>query len=160
VALARPGSGPSDTRYGYIGPTGQWIVKPRFESAAHFSEGLATVREEVDKGWGFIDPTGSFVIEPILEGACSFSEGLALVKYRGYWGYIDTHGEFVITPRFRDEETTPFHEGRAAFKKFDNEGDFLTFGFIDRNGEVVIEPRFDQGCTWFQEDLAAVRLCQ
>src|SRR2546422_10908637 len=61
-------------RYGYIDKSGRIVIKPRFDEASYFSEGLAPVR--VGKLWGFIDESGKMAIAPQFDSAFPFSEGL------------------------------------------------------------------------------------
>jgi hypothetical protein len=46
-------------KWGYIDRTGKYIIKPRFDKADPFSNGLARV--ELDDTWGYINKTGKFV---------------------------------------------------------------------------------------------------
>lgn len=96
-------------KYGYIDRTGKVIIKPQFDTAKRFSEGLARVR--VDNKWGFIDPAGRIVIQPQFElesndhdndPSLDFHEGMAAVsRAKGSkWGYIDQTGKTIITPKY------------------------------------------------------------
>lgn len=58
----------------------------------HFSEGMAAVKKEKNKGFGFYDYDGDEVIEPRYEDAKTFSEGLAPVKLNGKCGYVNRKG--------------------------------------------------------------------
>jgi len=96
--------------YGFINKTGKIVVKPQFEEAESFSEGLAPVM--IDKNYGYIDKTGKTVIEPQYDDVMgSFSAGLAAVKKGGKWGYVDKKGKIVIEPQF--DVASPFSEGLA-----------------------------------------------
>ena len=66
--------------------TGTIVIKPQFDSAERFSDGLAAVN--MGAQWGFIDKTGHYVINPQFDFAQSFSDGLAAVRIGGKWGYI------------------------------------------------------------------------
>jgi hypothetical protein len=73
------------------------VIKPRYEVASDFSEGLAAVR--VGRREGYIDKTGRFVIGPRPWDAGRFSGGLALVTLVGHRrGYINKAGEYVWRP--------------------------------------------------------------
>jgi len=65
-------------KWGYIDKTGNIIIKPQFDRASAFSEGLAGVK--IGNKHGFIDQNGIIVIEPKFDKAWHFSEGLAIVK--------------------------------------------------------------------------------
>lgn len=64
--------------YGYLNKTGEVVIKPGFQIATSFAEGLAAVT--IGDKWGYIDKTGKQVIKPQFSGADSFCEGLAAVN--------------------------------------------------------------------------------
>ena len=143
-------------KWGYINRSGEVVIKPQFDSAEAFADGLALVRYEPRKkplkpgqkkpelveGMGFIDQTGKVVIEldnPLHLNGESFSEGLT--KYWTYepdkgtvHGYIDTSGKIQIKARFTYSHS--FVDGLAA-ACID-----LKCGFIDKTGEFAIEPKY------------------
>jgi hypothetical protein len=143
-------------KWGYINRSGEVVIKPQFDSAEAFADGLAIVRyparkkplkpgekkAELVDGMGFIDQTGKVVIEldtPLHLYGDSFREGLAQ-----YWtyepdkgtvnGYIDTSGQIQIKARFT--YALSFVDGLAAVC-ID-----LKCGFIDKTGEFAIEPKY------------------
>ena len=91
-----------DGKYGFVDENGNWVVKPQFDDAFDFSEGLAIV--EVEGKWGYIRPDGTWAIEPHFDVACDFSEGLAMVEVDGKWGYIRPDGTWAIEPQFESAE--------------------------------------------------------
>ena len=62
-------------RWGFIDPSGRYVIDLQFEGAGTFSYGLASVK--VVGRWGYIDETGKLVITPQFDSAGEFSEGLA-----------------------------------------------------------------------------------
>lgn len=142
-----------DGKWGYINRSGEVVIKPRFDSAEPFAEGLALVRypprknpskpDELMEGIGFIDKTGNVVIQldnPLHINGESFSEGLT--QYSTFtaekgtvYGYIDTSGKIQIKARFRDASS--FVDGLAAVCT-----EWQKCGFIDKAGEFVIEPKY------------------
>jgi hypothetical protein len=76
---------------GFIDSTGQFIIKPQFQSANDFSEGLAAVR--MGGTYGFIDESGHMVVQPQFDYATAFHEGLALVYNDGKPLFIDRSGK-------------------------------------------------------------------
>jgi hypothetical protein len=77
------GTKPKGGKWGYKEEkTGKMVIKPQFEKAESFSEGLAAV---VKGGkWGFIDKTGKMLIKPKfkLDDVAGFSEGLKPVNIK------------------------------------------------------------------------------
>jgi hypothetical protein len=96
-------------KWGYIDKTGKYVIKPEFDFATEFSEGMAQVQN--GGKFGYIDKTMQYVIQPEFEVARVFSEGLAAVKSGDKWGYIDRTGKYVIKPEF--DFATEFSEGLA-----------------------------------------------
>jgi hypothetical protein len=102
VAAFQPGvSSPGRAKWGYLDKTGKWAVKPTFEIASDFSEGLAAVEvsmgRERDKKqptykWGYIDHAGNFVIPPQFYSAMPFSHGVAVVHLWNMQGHLHPRG--------------------------------------------------------------------
>src|ERR1051325_5406750 len=158
-------------KWGYINRSGEVVIKPQFEAAEPFADGLALVRypprkkplkpgekkAELVEGIGFIDPTGKVVIElesPLHINGDSFSEGLT--KYWTWdaaqgnlYGYIDTSGKVQIKARFTYAYS--FVDGLAAVCIEQK------CGFIDKSGDFVIEPKFRMNNS-FSEGLALAGL--
>lgn len=136
---------------GYIDIEGNLVIKPQFDVARDFREGLGGVR--VGDKCGYIDRNGEFIIKPILEYASDFSEGLAAVMPSGSnkWGYMDKAGNMVIDPCFEEESFwSDFSEGLSAAKINGK------WGYIDKTGNWVINPGFEHACS-FSEGLACVK---
>ncbi|EAH9640326.1 WG repeat-containing protein, partial [Campylobacter coli] len=52
-------------KYGFIDKNGEFVIKPNFDDAWYFREGLAKVG--LNGKYGFIDKSGKIVIEPIFD---------------------------------------------------------------------------------------------
>ncbi|MBQ9509635.1 MAG: WG repeat-containing protein [Bacteroidales bacterium] len=91
--------------YGYFHPvTGKVIVKPVWEKAWEFSEGLAAVN---DKGYiKFIDTTGKVVIDGKFpyqeEEDYYFFKGRCVMNDNGKYGIIDRNGAWIVAPEYSD----------------------------------------------------------
>ena len=142
-------------KWGYINQAGEIVIKPQFDSAEEFSEGLAFVRyanrekplkpgqttPELILGAGFIDETGNVVLElesPSYLGGDNFFEGLTKFwsgeSGRSLYGYIDKTGKIIIKPQFT--YAYEFVEGLAAVCVDEK------CGFIDKSGTFVIAPKY------------------
>jgi WG repeat protein len=155
---------------GYIDANGRIAIKPQFEGANPFSEGLAVVATS-ENGYaeGYIDSTGAEIIKPQFDKATDFSEGRALVgfdqtkkeirvgdrtvfvgaSHPSYlWGYIDRTGKYIVAPTFPN--ALGFSEGLAAVQLPEGK-----WGYIDKAGSFVIKPQF-QSASRFSDGLACV----
>lgn len=122
--------------WGYIDGSGEEIIKPQFNLAMEFTEGIAPVYDDESGLWGYIDKKGNYVIEPEYSMAYCFQEGLAPVcNSRERWGYIDKNGTYIIEPEYKD--VYGFDDGIAAV--CNREG---LWGYIDDTGEYMIKPQF------------------
>ena len=103
----------------------EYAVRPQFEFAGHFHDGLAPVM----KGglWGFIDVAGNWVIEPKFNAVKAGSDRRFGVQMQNKWGYIDSAGKLTI--RFRFKEASRFSEGMATVSENGRE-----FFVIDTEG--------------------------
>jgi hypothetical protein len=126
-------------KYGYIDAKWAMAIKPQFDRAKDFSEGMAAVMNKDENGrerWGFIDATGKMVIPATykLEPG-RFSEGLAAVKIgdeSSYeMAYIDKTGKRVMESK--PWELGEFHGGFAWVGK--------RSGYSDRS---VINDKFEE----------------
>ena len=108
------------------------IIRPQFEDAGPFHEGLAPV--QVGKLWGFIDKTGKLVVAPRYDRVLSGSGGRFAIRENGLWGFIKTNGQIAVRPKYVDVK--PFSDGVAAFRINDR------WGYLGPNGNVDIEPKY------------------
>ena len=72
--------------WGYINPSGEFTISPRFESypngyVSSFSEGLARI--SVRGKDGYIDHSGAFLIQPQFPEGADFHDGMARVVTEG-----------------------------------------------------------------------------
>ncbi len=153
-------------KFGYISRSGRIVVKPQFDSARGFSEGLARV--EINGSYGFIDSSGRMAVKPVFNMANDFSDGLSAVKIPdgscelcGEWVYINKAGQVVIHTipiAGASNYVGDFSEGLASFYSEVCQPNFpqnLPYGYIDKDGKVVIPAKFGYA-EEFHEGLAAV----
>lgn len=123
-----------DGKFGYADANGNIVIRPQFDGARPFSDGMAAVAFSINKPqqsdcscgalitmyhhkWGFINEAGELVIQPQWGGVGDFSEGLASVNNGegfsfGQWGYITRAGVVIINPRFHIAGS--FIDGKAS----------------------------------------------
>ena len=161
LCTVRSGSG----KYGYVDTNGNIAIRPAFDVAEDFSDGLAIVA--AGGKWGLIDKHGTFVITPRFDNLILRTEG-AFIRFRvgettgsiscpiggsytmgGKYGYADLRGQVVIPPEF--DSSCGFQEGLAPTRLKDK------WGYIDRTGQWVIQPLLD---SWqhFSEGVARARI--
>lgn len=104
-------------------------IKPQYEEALLFSEGLAAVKK--NGKWGYIDETGKVVIPFQYDQAYTFNEGKAVV---GTLSNVEDMGE----SGYYDEETDEWIPDPSG------EHDYIYYydaGFVDKNGKyTAFEP--------------------
>jgi hypothetical protein len=106
-------------KYGYADANGAIVIKPQFDKALNFSEGLAAVmtKENYQEKWGFIDLSGKMVIPATFKlRPGRFSEGLAAVRIGDSESsyemtYIDKTGKRMMETKPWD--LNEFHNGYA-----------------------------------------------
>ncbi|MCQ2189001.1 MAG: WG repeat-containing protein [Paludibacteraceae bacterium] len=133
-------------KYGYTA-NGKFVVKPKYEYATDFSDGLARVGKEGK--YGFVNESGEEVIPMTYTQASSFNYGVAAVK--------DQNGDaYFILPsgaRLQDAsylDTKSFKEGLAACQ----DENYL-YGFVNPKGQLVVQHKYNT-VGWFNEGICAV----
>jgi hypothetical protein len=98
LAAVRPGkvSEGYSGKVGYLNVEGKWSIKPQFDEARDFSEGLAAVNRGA-KGhmggkWGYIGKDGAVAIPFQYDFASQFRDGQACVEEAGQWKLIGARG--------------------------------------------------------------------
>ena len=81
-------------KYGYEDQNGNMVIKPRFDWADDFSEGLAVV-EVADGNYGYIDTNGEMVLAAKYDVALPFIDGKAQVLEGENRVYIDKEGQVI-----------------------------------------------------------------
>ena len=85
-----------EKKWGYMNDQGKMVIKPQYEKADYFSEGLAPVM--MDGQVGYIDKTGKVVIPARYDDGWAFKNGIAGVMIGKRLGYINKEGNFVWNP--------------------------------------------------------------
>lgn len=133
-------------KYGYTA-NGKFVVKPKYEYATDFNDGLARVGK--DGKYGFVNENGEEIVPLKYTAASSFNYGVAAVK--------DQNGDaYFILPsgaRLQDAsyiDTKSFKEGLAAAQ----DENYL-YGFVNPKGQLIVQHKFNT-VGWFNEGICAV----
>lgn len=82
--------------WGFIDDTGKWVIRPSYQAAKNFCDGVAAVR--VNNKYGYIDKKGNLIIKPQFDVAWDFMQGIARVKVGNKKGYVNKLGEIFMEP--------------------------------------------------------------
>lgn len=142
---------------GYIDRTGKVVIKPKYEDAQDFSDGLAPVKN--NGKWGFINEAGKTVIEPRFDGLgwSDLSTGLAPASLLGKMGAIDRTGTFRIEPEY--ETVLQPSDGLVAVQlPKEKESDYFEkWIYLDYEGHKAIDKEF-RGAESFVDGRAFVKV--
>jgi hypothetical protein len=124
---------------GYINKKGEWQIKPKFEYARSFYQGVAFVFVKVgkDERQAYITKTGSYFINPIYKIVDYFPpENICIfLSDNGKYGLMSPDGKIIIKPIYDDIKNV--FEDRIIAKLDDK------YGFIDMQGNKITEFEFD-----------------
>lgn len=130
---------------GFVDAAGEWVIRPRYEDALPFSEGLAAVKE--DGKWGFVDTEGKAVLDGLFDEAYYFNQGVALVTVGEEHQLIDKSGRVLARSLGRT--------GLPAEGLIATGGKTGKWGYLTLDGSPAISPQFDYAGD-FSENLAVV----
>ena len=154
-------------KWGYINNKGEVVIKPVYNDAAPFREGLALVEKKIEEYdstkkenkikllKGYINKNGDEVINLTEKfyRLSSFSDGLAAYSdgILWGWGFINKKGDKVIRASTEWDDVTLFHEGLASVK-IDG-----YWGLINKKGKIIIKPKYHSPL-YFSNGLASFEL--
>ena len=120
-------------KWGYINELGDEMIKPKFDEATLFSDGLAAVSE--NEKYGYVNKAGKIVIDFQFNDAEPFHNSSAIVKSDSLYGLINKKGDFLIQPEF--QELSEVGEDIYMAEKNDNAG------YLHHNGDTLTGFIFD-----------------
>lgn len=136
-------------KWGYIDRTGKVIIKPQYDGAYTFHEGVARVtigKRLGSETWSYIDSRGNVIFKDMSVNRLEdFSEGLGAVCLNkkdasgGFLcGYVDRYGKWVIEPEVYN--AFGFHDGLARAALPDKGSRTGTREvYLDKTGKVAID---------------------
>ncbi|MES2431990.1 MAG: WG repeat-containing protein [Bacteroidota bacterium] len=128
-------------RNGYMDVNGNIVIKPQYNSANSFHNGLAAVLK--NELYGYINKHGKEVIDFKYERITDFNEnGYALVKLKakGPSMIIDKNGNIVKAklPYQPATEYTNFHNGLCLVY----DSTIKKYGYINERGDLVVDLKY------------------
>ncbi|HQQ94955.1 MAG TPA: WG repeat-containing protein [Bacteroidia bacterium] len=118
--------------YAFVDSTSRIKIKPIYDSASLFQEGLAIVSRN-DSVW-FINKLNEAVFAQIYEEALPFKSGTAAVKEHGSWKFINRQGQ-VISPEY--EEINELCEGVYTVKSHGQ------YGALNEYGQRILPAQYE-----------------
>jgi hypothetical protein len=141
--------------WGFLDKAGKIAIKPIYDYAESFSEGLALI-EAKDTGLvpfkAFIDKEGNIIAKYDYEKYSkirNFSDGMSAFFEGSGWGFFDNKGKVAIKSDSGWIEVTDFKNGYASVLKNDK------WGLIDKSGEMILKAEYIYPVT-IHSDLGAV----
>lgn len=137
----------TEMQYGYINTRGEMQIKPMYDMAFDFSEGLAIVGTSNTSGqitWSAINKEGEMKFHlPLTDSRISESYSCGLLTYRniklGYCGAIDKNGKSVFRLPDTVEHLLPYEHNAAIC--FTANG----VGLVNPSGKIIIPPNYWDG---------------
>lgn len=142
----KPKKDKDSKKYGYINKAEEWVIKPTYDDADKFIDGLAKVK--VRKLFGLINEEGQISLEPLFDDIDKFKNGFAFIKKNKKCGFINEKCEIIVSPTYDDIDNFS-SDGIAKIKNS------RKYGLLNNKGVVLVEPRFDDIKT-FNNDIAIV----
>jgi len=151
LARAQPNAG---GKWGYIGKTGEWSIKPQFDEAGPFQDDVAMVNIHSAAFNGAMQKA-----QAELKGQTSSSGKMEIIASRPVKNSppfcIDTSGQKVDGPI--NNRCKTIIDGISLVRHLSADGKSTKYGYADASGKIIIQPQFDEA-EEFHNGLAAVRI--
>ncbi len=114
-------------KYGFIDTLGNWIIKPQFDDASHFSEGFASVCK--NDSCFYINKEGIKASDYFFDEAESYKNGIAIVKKSNVYYLINRSGQFI---------SKGYQDINESYSKLYVCKQNNLYGAINLKGEIII----------------------
>lgn len=118
---------------GFIDDKGQYVIKPVYDAASDFYEGLSVVSKN-DSVY-FINKKNVNPFGKIYSEASVFKNGIAPVKQNSKWYFINRQGQSISK---NYDEINELSDGVYVVKSGEK------YGALDQFGQTILEPKFDK----------------
>lgn len=126
-----PQKDPAKPLWGCVDASGQWVIKPKFESIEQMGQSTMIVRQ---KGkYGVIHESGTFLVKPELQSLTPIEGSRYLADRNSKFGILDADGSWLIQPIYDRVDT--HIPGYYRVKKGNKAG------LYSKAGMVIIEPK-------------------
>ncbi len=117
----------TNDKFGYIDTLGNWIIKPQFDDAAFYQDGLAAVCK--NDSCVYIDKEGHKTTDAVFEETENYKDGIAIVKKGGYYFLMNRSGQ-IVSKGYEDINPS---SGNLFVCKSN-----AMYGAINAKGEIVV----------------------
>lgn len=131
-----------DDKYGYINSKGQIVVKPIYDKATPFNEGLAIVGKKKSES----DKTQYTIINTTGKELTDFRTDLDFIPFAFTDGVFvngnkvfDKNGQLAFRSPSKWKWISPYYNGAAIFQENER------FGLINKEGKMIIRAKYDFG---------------
>lgn len=145
-----PAENSFDAPFGFVDMHGEVFIKPQYEHARPFTEGLAAI--QIKDKWGFINTGNKLVIPAAYDDAMCFDSGVARVQKGELWGLVNHSGKIILPCQYKS--ISDFSEDLAVVTTGEPQ---LTSGFVDSHGKIVIATTYGAARP-FKNNFAAVKI--
>lgn len=109
-------------KWGYANSEGKILIKPEFEAAKDYSDGLAFI--QFDGKWGIINEIPAYVVKPIYDDIKNFEGDFAIVVKEGKYGIINKSARICLPAEYDEIRYDSFFKN-ISFARKDNHWDFI-----------------------------------
>ncbi|TAF35775.1 MAG: WG repeat-containing protein [Cytophagales bacterium] len=127
--------------------TGRVVVMPQYQTADHFSEGLARV--SFFGKYGFINNQGKIQIPLIYDELHAFKDGVASAKMNGKAGLINNQNQIILPLEYDQVQTSSQKMVRVRQNR--------RYGYANLNGQIVIPVIYEMASPFSIFGLALVQ---